>query len=259
MTQKCKICNERAKLVFIAKILNKYDVGYYQCVSCKFLQTEDTYWLEESYKSAININDTGIVFRNEIFRRITSTLFYFWLNPKGKFIDFAGGYGIFTRMMRDVGFDYYWVDTYADNLLSRGFEHKPQTIYEGLTAFEVFEHMVNPLADIEAMLKYSDTIVFSTELLPDTLPETSWWYYAFNHGQHVAFYNRKTLETIAAKYQLNLLSNGSNFHIFTRKKVNPLVYKLLLKASKYGLYNWVKLQMKSRRFSDHLLLSTARN
>jgi hypothetical protein len=256
MTQKCKICNYETVPVFTAKILDKYDVNYYRCTNCKFLQTEAIYWLEESYKSAININDTGIIFRNEVFRRITSALFYFWLNPKGKFIDFAGGYGIFTRMMRDMGFDYYWVDTYAENLVSRGFEHEEQTTYEGLTAFEVFEHMVDPIADIEIMLQYSDTIVFSTELLPDELPDSSWWYYAFNHGQHVAFYNRKTLEVIADKYQLRLLSNGSNFHVLTRKNVNSLFFLFLLKASKYGLYKWVKLRMKSRTFSDHILLST---
>lgn len=41
----CKICNQKTKEIFQAKILNKYEIKYFHCEHCSFLQTEDPYWL----------------------------------------------------------------------------------------------------------------------------------------------------------------------------------------------------------------------
>lgn len=253
--QTCKICGSDIQLLFTHKVLSKYDVGYHQCGNCKFIQTDSPFWLDEAYQSAINNNDTGIIVRNERFRKIVTVLLTFIANKNARFLDYAGGYGIFTRMMRDVGFDYFWVDEYAKNLVSIGFEHKKDNRYEAITAFEVFEHLDNPKQKLEDMLKYSDTVIFSTELVPDNTPDTNWWYYAFTHGQHIAFYHKKSLEILAKNYGLNLVSNGSNFHVFSRKKINPIVFKLLYKASKFGLYSFSKLGLTSKTFSDHKLMS----
>lgn len=254
-TISCKICNNPVGLLFEAKVLNKYNVSYYQCTSCKFIQTEKVFWLSEAYESAINNNDTGILARNERFRKIVTVLLSYMFHKNGKHLDYAGGYGIFTRMMRDVGFDYYWIDDFAKNLVSIGFEHKAETKYDTITAFEVFEHLDDPFEKMEDMLKYSETIIFSTELVPDKTPDEEWWYFAFSHGQHIAFYHKKTLEFIAAKYDLNLVTNGSNFHILTRKKMKPQLFSFLYKASKFGLYVFARLGLKSKTFSDHKLMS----
>jgi hypothetical protein len=84
--------------------------------------------------------------------------------------------------------------------------------YEVLTAFEVFEHLNNPLEEIDKMLKYSDSILFSTELFPSTAPKPGhWWYYGLDHGQHIAIYSKKSLEMLAAKRALNLYTNGKTY------------------------------------------------
>lgn len=251
----CKICGAQTKKLFSEKVLHKYDVVYMQCEQCCFIQTEKPYWLEEAYASAINNNDTGILARNERFRSIVTVLISFLLNRDKTFLDYAGGYGIFTRMMRDVGFDYYWVDEYAKNLVAIGFEHKHGNHYEAISAFEVFEHLDDPHAKLQDMLTYADTIIFSTELVPDQTPEKSWWYYAFTHGQHIAFYHRKSLEHLAKTYGLHLLSNNSNLHILSKRKLNPFLFRVLYKASKYGLYPFCKMGLKSKTFSDHQLMS----
>lgn len=253
--QTCKICGAASNLLFTAKVLNKYDVGYHQCTSCKFIQTDEPHWLNEAYQSAINNNDTGILARNERFRKIVTVLLTFLFDKGAAFLDYAGGYGIFTRMMRDVGFDYYWVDEYAKNLVSIGFEHQVGKRYEAITAFEVFEHLENPKQKLEDMLTYADTIIFSTELVPDNTPKQDWWYYAFTHGQHIAFYHLHSLQYIAKQYGLNLVSNGSNFHVLSKKSIHPLVFKLLYKGSKFGLYAFSTLGLKSKTFSDHKLMS----
>jgi len=49
--------------------------------------------------------------------------------------------------------------------------------YELVSAFEVFEHLVNPLEEIERMLRLSDSILFSTLLVPTPAPGLAdWWY-----------------------------------------------------------------------------------
>ena len=252
----CKICNSDAIPQFRATVLNKYEVQYFKCSQCGFLFTEEPYWLNEAYSRAINITDTGILDRNLRFSKVVSVLIYFLFNKEGKFVDYAGGYGIFTRLTRDIGFDFYWQDLHCDNLLSRGFEYKPELRknIELLTAFEVFEHLVNPPEEIEKMLGISKNIVFSTVLLPSPTPKPEeWWYYGFEHGQHISFYSLKTLEYLAVKFKLDFYST-KGLHILTNKKINPFFLKLIAALSNYGLSLLVENNMKSKTWNDYLLL-----
>jgi hypothetical protein len=94
------------------------------------------------------------------------------------------------------------------------------------TAFEVFEHLVNPLKDIQSIFKYSDTIIFSTELIPLN-PITKcedWWYFATETGQHIAFYTEKALKILAKKFNCFTYSKG-DLHILTKREFesNPLI------------------------------------
>lgn len=106
--------------------------------------------------------------------------------------------------MRDIGFDFYWNDPYSKNLVARGFEYGQDTgKIELITSFECLEHLPNPLESIEEMLDITDNLLVSTRLLPFPIPNVNEWsYYATVHGQHISFYSRKTLEFIAAKYDL---------------------------------------------------------
>jgi hypothetical protein len=255
---KCKICNADTELKFSHKVLHKYDVKYYYCKHCSFLFTEEPYWLEESYKSPINVIDTGILDRNLYLGKVVSSLIFFFFNKEEKFLDYAGGYGIFTRLMRDYGYDFFWSDKYSANLMARGFEIETSSetqTFEAITVFEVLEHLPNPLAEIEKMLAFSTNIFFSTKLLPEQVPSPDeWWYYGFNHGQHVSFYSRKTLELIADKFDLNFYTFGE-IHLFTKKKINPVLFPVIVKLSKYGIAAFVnKFFMKSKTWADHKYL-----
>ncbi len=252
----CKICNNETEKAITTLVLNKYEAVYYYCTKCKFLFAGEPIWLGEAYKNSINISDTGILQRNQIFVRMTSTLIYFFLNKSDRFLDYAGGYGIFTRLMRDIGFDFYWDDKYSQNLLARGFEisESDRKRFEAVTAFEVFEHLVNPLEELEKMIQYSDNIIFSTELLPENIPNPNdWWYYGFEHGQHISFYSYKTLEFLADIYNLNFYSFGG-YHLFSKKRLNKKLILFCLKLSKAGLFQFLQSRMKSLTWKDHLKL-----
>ncbi|MGJ0342972.1 class I SAM-dependent methyltransferase [Aliarcobacter cryaerophilus] len=250
----CKICNQETKQIFKAKILNKHEIYYFYCEHCGFLQTEEPYWLDEAYGESINVSDTGYMQRNiNISQKLTILLALFF-DKKAKFLDYAGGYGVFVRMMRDIGFDFYWDDKYTTNLFARGFEYNNLDKYEAVTTFESFEHFVNPMVEIENLLKVSKNIIFSTELLPNLIPKPEdWWYYGLDHGQHISFYSIRTLEFIAKKYNLNYI-NLSGLHMLSEKKISNLQLKIL-KLSKFGLHKLLKKQLKSKTWEDYLKMS----
>src|SRR5680860_251113 len=207
----CKICHTKNKKIFTAKVLNKYEIDYFFCDKCGFLSPSNPYWLDEAYVFSINISDSGIMKRNISFSASSLNIIYYFFNCQKIFLDYAGGYGVFVRLMRDIGLDFKWQDNFSQNLLARGFEYcENDKKIELITAFEVFEHFVNPLEEIEKMLKISKNILFSTTLLPEGVPASKdWWYYGFNHGQHVSFYSKKTFEVIAKKYNLNYCVMGN--------------------------------------------------
>jgi hypothetical protein len=256
----CKICNSKTQQVFKSKILKKYNVNYFKCSNCGYLFTEEPSWLQEAYSRSINLSDTGILQRNIYFSKILSILIYFNFNKDALFLDYAGGYGIFTRLMRDIGFDFYWHDPFSQNLLAHGFEVdlNLKSKFELITAFEVFEHLVNPIHEINKMLNLSESIIFSTELVPVEVPDPAkWWYYGFNHGQHVAFYSKKTLITIANHFNLKYYAFDGIYLLSKHKIKLSKIY--LSKFNKFGLSYFVKKNMRSRIVSDFELLKTKEN
>src|SRR5262249_39177480 len=118
----CHICSELADPFAKAKLLGKYDIQYFQCKSCGFVQTERPYWLGEVYSSAINNSDIGLISRNISFARSTRAVILAFFNSDARFMDYGGGYGLFVRMMRDLGIDFYWSDKFCENLFAKGFE-----------------------------------------------------------------------------------------------------------------------------------------
>ncbi|BAZ32862.1 type 11 methyltransferase [Cylindrospermum sp. NIES-4074] len=233
MSIKCKACKTDSYAFAKAVLLGKYKVDYFQCSNCGFVQTEEPYWLEEAYSNAIAKTDVDLVFRNNTFSRRSAHILFHLFNHQAKFLDYGGGYGLFVRMMRDLGFDFYWMDKFCTNLFAQGFEwdKADSDTYELVTAFKVFEHFVNPLEEIENILKFSKNILFSTELLPENNPQPNeWWYYAPYEGKNISIYTFKTLSIIADKYGLNLYSNGSSLHLITEKKLAPDIFKRLCES-----------------------------
>jgi Methyltransferase domain len=254
MNNNCKICNSKTLNIFNTKILNKYNVDYYQCSQCDFVQTEQPYWLEEAYNNPMNYTDTGIICRNQRSSKIITSILFLFFNRNKKFLDYAGGYGVFTRIMRDIGFDFYWIDPYTKNLLSRGFEQKDSDNYHLVTTFESFEHFENPIEEIEKILKLSKNVIFSTELIPKTLPNPQdWWYYGREHGQHISIYSKKSLDIIAKKSHV-IYYNLGNLHFFSKNKIGVLgTVFLKFKYAKHFLYLMFFLFsffIKSKTFSD---------
>ena len=223
----CNICSCQTKKIFSKTVLSKYSVSYFQCTNCQFLQTEEAHWLDEAYSSgAISALDTGIISRNLLLREKTKNILLKLFNGFSKFraLDYGGGEGIFVRMMRDLGYNFYRYDLYADNLYARFFDLRDMpkgTSFNILTAFEVFEHLADPLDEIKKMLEFSGILLFSTELQPSEEKKEleDWWYIAPETGQHVSFYNVASLEKIANLLDMNFYTDHMSLHILSKKEL----------------------------------------
>lgn len=233
MTCACKICGADANFFSPARILGKYSINYSLCSNCGFVSTEDPYWLDEAYSTAISSSDVGLVQRNISLSKIASVIISLYFDKSGVFLDYAGGYGLFVRLMRDNGFDFRWHDKYCENIFAcvNNSDASSSNKIELITAFEVFEHFLNPVSSIEEMLASSRNVLFSTELLPDPVPQPdNWWYYGLDHGQHISFYTRRTLEIVAKKSGLNFYTDGHSIHLFSDKKINNLLFCLATRS-----------------------------
>ncbi len=244
----CKICGKNSDFLFKNKILNKYTIQYFKCVNCDFVQTEKEYWLSESYNDSINFTDVGYINRNLLYSRKLPFFLLFFFGKNSKFLDYAGGYGVFVRLMRDVGFDYYWDDKYTNNLFSKGFESKPFEKYDAITLFEVFEHFENPIEEINFLFNKTETIIFSTEVFENTI-SADWWYLGLDHGQHIAIYSKKTFNYIAQIFKCNFYSCGS-LHFLTKKTISNWELNLL-RLHRIGFNIFLKYLLTSRTTLDY--------
>ena len=262
----CCICGLEQKYISTEKVLKKYDVQYFQCTNCGLIQTEDPYWISEAYSDAIVAMDTGIIIRNiSIAIRLTALLYVKFSNLKIG-LDLAGGYGILTRLMRDFGYDFYWSDKFCENIVAKGFginSIMTDKSIEVLTAFEVIEHLVDPLTFIKSSMEQYNckTMIMSTVTYDDINlpPDNSWWYYSFKTGQHISFFHEKTISEIAHILKLNYYKI-SNFYILTDKKIKfNLFDKILIKYTSLIIVYLARNNMGSKTIKDRDILEAGKS
>ena len=195
--------------VFEHEVMGKYTAAYWNCGDCGYMKVHAPSWLEEAYSESITAADTGLLARNlEISHKMT-VLIDHYLDGQGTYLDYAGGYGVFTRLMRDAGFNFLHQDPYTENLFAKEFEYGDFAgSIAGITCFECLEHLVDPVRELEEIFQISRNVFFSTRLKPMEVPSPNWDYYAFEHGQHVSFYTPKALKALADRFGLNLVSSG---------------------------------------------------
>ena len=233
----CKVCGAVSNFFDEAIVLNKHKVSYFRCIECGFLQTEEPYWIEEAYSSAIAGQDVGIMARNLTNSEVVSAVLNLLFPNVSHAVDFGAGHGIFVRMMRDRGFNFFWSDPYATNDYARGFNAVPGKRFDFLTAFEVLEHLPNPLPDISRLMEMSDNVFVSTAVVSTPPPKIKdWWYFMPSSGQHISFYTRESLCNLAARFQRHLLSFGS-YHLFSSRQHSPLLFQLAVRPRAARILN----------------------
>lgn len=249
----CPICHSQTtEERFRATVLKKHIASYHFCTHCEFLFVPQPTWLEEAYAQAINTTDTGILQRNLELSQATAILLYCCFPHDGRYLDFAGGYGLLTRLMRDIGFDFYWHDRYCENLFAQGFVGDLENArYDLATCFEVLEHLEEPIRELQTMLTVTDSVFFRTTQLPDPIPAPGiWHYYAPEHGQHIAFYRWRTFEVMAEKLGCRIYRFGHHLGLLTRRNLTPWRWQVAISGPRKLLLKRIKRCLKSRTAID---------
>lgn len=255
--QVCRVCGSISPHLMDGALIG-HPVAYFRCEVCGYIQTEEPFWLDEAYRDPINASDTGILVRNLHNRGVVAIVLALLRQAEGRVLDYAGGYGILVRLLRDFGIDAYWADGYCDNKLAAGFESRPGMSFDLLTAFEVFEHLKDPAGDLDAMIALSPNVLISTELAPPKITsQDDWWYFGKEHGQHIGFFTRTSLERLAARSGKRLLSDGQSYHLFTDAPITPALFRSALRLQRF-IMPVLKRRHTTRTYSDHALMASSK-
>lgn len=253
-TTECRLCGGLVSPAFEKTILRRYRVTFYRCQECGSLQSERPYWLEEAYSSAIASADTGAAYRGILCSAAISVIAR-TLRVRGRFLDYGGGSGLLCRLLRDRGFDAYVSDKYADPVFAKAFVLQAGNLDAHqialISAIEVFEHCVEPVADLDALFRLKPAVLVATTIVyrgegPD------WWYISEQSGQHIFFYSEKALRFLAVQHGYHYLGFGS-FHVFSRLELGWFRRTWLrIGLSQLGLRALTTLfaAIRSARYSD---------
>ena len=219
----CRLCGAATEPAFRQTVMGRISVQYLACGGCGSLQTEPPDWLDQAYADPRPLTDVGIVQRTlDLALRTDTLLRPFRLGPQAVCVDFGGGNGLFTRTMRDRGYDFRCRDRYVANFYAPTFTAEGVTRAAVVTAFEVLEHLPNPAEDLAEIFAYQpDLLLVTTESYRGQGPD--WTYLSLDNGQHVFFYTLDGLELIARRFGYRLVSTGA-LHVFYRDQPRVLAY-----------------------------------
>jgi hypothetical protein len=151
----------------------------------------------------------------------------------GRMLDYGGGEGLLTRILRDHGFDAYNYDPYSISNLSFGFNLESildNDRFSVISIIEVLEHLTNPREALGDLLKKTSTVFLSITTIPsdDVNPNTVpvWDYYALAEGQHINFPSQSGLQEFFNSFGLIYYCHVGNLILYSRTSIPKNVLRL---------------------------------
>ncbi len=220
----CRCCMGPTKYFSTATILD-FSATYSICSNCSSVQVDNPTWIEKAHSKAISNLDTGLVSRCVSAGRMISTLLFLEGERESKGIDWGGGTGLLTRLLRDQGFHVRSYDKYASAAHAEGFESNLEEAEEASTfivSVECFEHLINPIDAFESVTRKKDYFIFTTEVIDTPPPDpakASWWYFVPESGQHITFASKKGLDDFRRVLGFGHYKRFGSLHVMSRSKM----------------------------------------
>lgn len=125
-------------------------------------------------------------------------------------LDYGGGNGGLAARLRDGGGDSTSYDSFVDGAMPAG-------PFDLVTAFEVMEHVPDPLTMLRAIesVSHAQTVLMFSTLLADGA-QPGWWYMAPRNG-HVMLYTRTALQRLFAGIGWRVISVSPLLHFALRQ------------------------------------------
>lgn len=135
--------------------------------------------------------------------------------PKLRHLDFGGGGGLLSQVLRAAN----WQSTSFDPFVDKGVAPGTLGRFDLITAFEVFEHVPDAnelIKTLSALLAPDGVVLFSTLVSDGNLvpgQPLTWWYASPRNG-HISLFSRKSLLLLGAKEGFNVGSFTEGFHAY---------------------------------------------
>ncbi len=207
----CRLCGGSAKPAFSRKVLSRHLVTYFKCGNCGSLQTDDPHWLMEARGSSEAI-DSGKASRTlSHFLNLGRLLEILGILKADRCADFGGGTGLFARLMRDLGYNFFSHDPQGSGTLCAGlcletFDRPLKLV----TLLDRAEQFVNPAADWETLFAATPDFILGTVNLYDG-QGADWTPLSPESGLHLFFYTQGALSHLATKHGWFAYMLGSYF------------------------------------------------
>jgi hypothetical protein len=224
----CLICQGECEAKFQVQIQYKQFADLYSCAKCGFSFYPNQDWIKDSFSDELNSLDLGAVGRVLLASDFLTEFINSEKLTDAKFLDYGGGYGLQTRIMRDRGFNFKNFDPHTQPLFSRYFTGEPSGRYNLVSLIEVSLHFENPVAEFTKLMELGDYLVF-TSVVPGKDFGPQWWYITGESGQHIAFYPVSSLKEIANQLGVLFSSDGKLFHVFHKKPLR-MKTRILLRS-----------------------------
>ena len=216
----CRLCGGPLEYSASGVLFGTRSVKYFRCSRCRSVALPEPDWLEQAYADAVGRLDAGIVERTLKLGNISGAIIAGDGTQSGSFLDYGGGYGLLTRLLRDRGLDFKHCDPHTENVFANGFEGSVSTRYDLITLSEVLERLADPYAVLLELSRSSDRILATTELLPNPTPRPGEGpCYAEGTGQHVTLYTMAGLASLAERLGMQLTFHGYVVHLFHRGRL----------------------------------------
>jgi 2-polyprenyl-3-methyl-5-hydroxy-6-metoxy-1,4-benzoquinol methylase len=210
----CCVCGGALSFKWRKRVLHdRHEAEYHECLRCASLQVVNATWLEEAYRD----EDQPLFWNPDKGRFLRNFSAYAYLcayrdtnvlMDQPRVLDYGGGYGLLTQMLRDGGFDAWLADPYVARPYFCPERHVadlrtlPAASFDVATAFEVLEHLTDPRRvgeDLRRILAPGGVFVLSTAVYLPGVHTPDWPYLSTELGQHVTFWSRAALSHYAAQ------------------------------------------------------------
>jgi SAM-dependent methyltransferase len=251
LDDKCIICGESQFNFLFTKKGNTF----WQCNNCKFEKQHplpNGEELEAYYNNSFEYGLYKEFIESSDMKRITAEYRFRKIKPyiyKGRLLDVGCADGVFVQQAILSGINAEGIDisqVAIDRALQRGVpaicssisNYKPKDLYETITAFDVLEHLLDPVEffdSIKRLLKAGGILVLTTpnrSSIFRMLMGRRWYFYI--PEEHFHYFDSKTVKRLLNRKGFDLISCARFFKPLTIEyglsqfaEYNPLVYKIM--------------------------------